>query len=319
MAATEAKLTAAVQEYLDDLRRVRASGGATGERSYYPPLANLLNAVGGTRSSPRVFCVGELAQQGAGHPDFGLYAARQVQRGNPREGQIPECGVLEVKPAGDDAWLTAEGDQVSRYWNQLQARARDQHPRLRAARRGRGGQSRQAGDIPAGGVRAGLRVRAWRHPSAFARESGRRPGGVPVPGVVPSRRAGRAQETWRGCWHPTRGTGWRGSRRRATRRRSERCGWPWRRRWGCASRASVARPSSAPRWCRPSSTASSPPGCSGRGRRRHPPAPSTGAQPSGTSARLCCGRSSSSCPIPAGWSHWDWSRCWTGRRRRWTA
>ena len=116
MAATGAKLTAAVQEYLDDLRRIRASGGATGERSYYPPLANLLNAVGGTLK-PKVFCVGELAQQGAGHPDFGLYAARQVQRGRPREGQIPERGVVEVKPTGDDAWLTAQSDQVSRYWS----------------------------------------------------------------------------------------------------------------------------------------------------------------------------------------------------------
>ena len=116
MAATGARLTAAVQEYLDDLRRVRASGGATGERSYYPPLASLLNAVGAALR-PKVFCVGELAQQGAGHPDFGLYAAKQVQRGRPREGQLPECGVVEVKPTGDDAWLTAQGDQVSRYWS----------------------------------------------------------------------------------------------------------------------------------------------------------------------------------------------------------
>ena len=46
MAATGARLTKAVETYLADLRRVRASGGATGERSYYPPLTNLLNAVG---------------------------------------------------------------------------------------------------------------------------------------------------------------------------------------------------------------------------------------------------------------------------------
>ena len=110
------KLTAAVEIYLADLRRVSASGGATGERSNYGPLANLLNAVGATLK-PKVFCVGELADQGAGHPDFGLYAAKQVQKGQPREGQIPECGVVEVKPVDDDAWLTAEGDQVSRYWN----------------------------------------------------------------------------------------------------------------------------------------------------------------------------------------------------------
>ena len=110
------KLTVAVETYLADLRRVSASGGATGERSSYGPLANLLNAVGATLK-PKVFCVGELADQGAGHPDFGLYAAKQVQKGRPREGQIPECGVVEVKPVGDDAWLTAAGDQVSRYWN----------------------------------------------------------------------------------------------------------------------------------------------------------------------------------------------------------
>ena len=115
MAATGARLTPAVEDYLADLRRVRASGGATGERSYYPPLTNLLNAVGGALK-PKVFCVGELAEQGAGHPDFGLYAAGQVQKGKPREGQLPECGVVEVKPADDDAWLTASSDQVSRYW-----------------------------------------------------------------------------------------------------------------------------------------------------------------------------------------------------------
>ena len=65
---------------------------------------------------PKVFCISELAQQGAGHPDFGLYAAKQVQKGKPRQGQVPECGVLEVKSAGDDAWLTAASHQVSKYW-----------------------------------------------------------------------------------------------------------------------------------------------------------------------------------------------------------
>ena len=115
MAGTRDNLTAAVESYLADLRRIRASGGATGERSYYPPLNNLLGAVGATLK-PRVYCVSEIAEQGAGHPDFGLYAAWQTQRGRLREGQTPERGVVEVKPADDDAWLTASGDQVSRYW-----------------------------------------------------------------------------------------------------------------------------------------------------------------------------------------------------------
>ena len=40
------KLVSAVEDYLTDLHKIRASGGGTGERSYYPPLTNLLNAVG---------------------------------------------------------------------------------------------------------------------------------------------------------------------------------------------------------------------------------------------------------------------------------
>ena len=115
MTAPGGKLAKVVAAYCTELHRIYASGGATGERSSYGPLATLLNGVGSTLK-PRVFCVGEMANQGAGHPDFGLYGARQVQRGRPREGQLPERGVVEVKGAGDDAWLTAASDQVSRYW-----------------------------------------------------------------------------------------------------------------------------------------------------------------------------------------------------------
>ena len=107
----------AVETYFDDLRKISASGGGTGELSYYPPLSNLLNAVGGSLK-PKVFCVSQLAHLGAGHPDFGLYAAKQVQKGQPKKGQgpLPECGVVEVKSADDDAWLTADSAQVSKYW-----------------------------------------------------------------------------------------------------------------------------------------------------------------------------------------------------------
>ena len=116
MPGTNTKLTTAVEDYLTDLRRIRASGGATGERSYYPALSALLNAVG-TTLKPKTFCVAELAAQGAGHPDFGLYTAKQVQKGQPKEGQVPERGVVEVKSASDNAWLTSESAQVSRYWD----------------------------------------------------------------------------------------------------------------------------------------------------------------------------------------------------------
>ena len=116
MAVTDKKLRSAVEAYFSDLSRLRASGGATGERSSYGPLSGLLSAIGAALK-PKAFCIQEPADQGVGHPDFALYAAKQVQRGQPREGQLPERGVVEVKPVGDDAWLTAKGDQVSRYWD----------------------------------------------------------------------------------------------------------------------------------------------------------------------------------------------------------
>ena len=78
MATSNTTLTTVVEHYLTDLRRIQASGGATGERSYYPALSALLNAVGATLK-PKTFCVAELAAQGAGHLDFGLYTAKQVQ------------------------------------------------------------------------------------------------------------------------------------------------------------------------------------------------------------------------------------------------
>ena len=115
MASATTKLTQAVEAYFTGLQLITASGGATGERSSYGPLGTLLNAVGDSLR-PKVFCVQELADQGAGHPDFGLYTTRQAQQGKPRPGQQPERGVIEVKPAGGDAWLTAESGQVSRYW-----------------------------------------------------------------------------------------------------------------------------------------------------------------------------------------------------------
>ncbi len=115
MAGTNEKPAQAVEAYFAELARIRASGGGTGELSNYTPLANLLNAVGAALK-PKVFCVGNLADRGAGHPDFGLFAAKQVQKGRPRESQAPERGAVEVKPAADDAWLTADSAQVSRYW-----------------------------------------------------------------------------------------------------------------------------------------------------------------------------------------------------------
>ena len=109
------KLRAAVEDFLDDVRKIRASKAGTPETSYYTALHNLLRAVGGSLR-PKVVCISQVADQGAGHPDFGLFAARQVSKGQPKQGQLPEGGVVEVKPVSEDAWLTADSAQVSKYW-----------------------------------------------------------------------------------------------------------------------------------------------------------------------------------------------------------
>ena len=114
MTGPNKKLISAVETYFTDMGRVHASGGGTGERSYYPALANLLCAVGDTLK-PKVFCVLEGADQGAGHPDYALYTAKQVQKGRPREGQVPERGVVEVKGVEDDACVTASDRRSSHH------------------------------------------------------------------------------------------------------------------------------------------------------------------------------------------------------------
>jgi hypothetical protein len=108
----------AIETYLSDLAKIRATGGGTKETSYYGVLENLLNEVGG-KLRPKVRAVSQLANAGAGQPDFGLYTSNQFQRSRDREplpGQLPDRGVIEVKPWSDDSFLTARKDQVSKYW-----------------------------------------------------------------------------------------------------------------------------------------------------------------------------------------------------------
>jgi SAM-dependent methyltransferase len=109
------KLVGIVEKYFTAVRDVHRLGAGTKERSFYPALAELLNALG-QELKPKVLCLSDLGNTGAGHPDFGLFAANQVQKGEPRPGQTPERGVIEVKSAGDDAWLTAGTAQVSKYF-----------------------------------------------------------------------------------------------------------------------------------------------------------------------------------------------------------
>ncbi|MGY3471453.1 hypothetical protein ACVW0I_008324 [Bradyrhizobium sp. LM6.11] len=109
------KLIQIVERYFSRLRDEHGLGAGTDERSYYPALAELLNGLG-QELKPKVLCLADLANTGAGHPDFGLYAANQIQKGEPRKGQPPERGVIEMKGVEDNAWLIAETKQVSKYF-----------------------------------------------------------------------------------------------------------------------------------------------------------------------------------------------------------
>lgn len=108
-----------LETYLTSLHEIRSSGEAVDETSYYDALVSLLNEVGKSLK-PRVRCVSQLKNRGAGLPDGGLFTEEQLKRRKYQDSdlpQIPARGVIEIKPPSSDAWLTADGAQVSRYWS----------------------------------------------------------------------------------------------------------------------------------------------------------------------------------------------------------
>jgi len=113
----ESRSAKALEEYLRALRDIRASGEGVAEISYYPALSNLLNQLG-SQLKPKVHCITSTKNRGAGIPDGGLFTPEQL-RNIPQEQalhQLPARGIIEVKPPSDDAWLVADGEQVTRYW-----------------------------------------------------------------------------------------------------------------------------------------------------------------------------------------------------------
>src|SRR5579883_1823566 len=102
-----------LEEYLTELKGIRATGGGVAETSYYPALSNLFNAVGKTLK-PRVRCVMNLKNLGNGMPDGGLFTADQFQRsseGVPKAGQLPARGAIEAKGAKPDVRAIAATQQ----------------------------------------------------------------------------------------------------------------------------------------------------------------------------------------------------------------
>lgn len=107
----------AVAKYLESIHEARGTGALLPEVPHYSALTALLNKVGESLN-PKVKCFIGLRDQGVGLPDAGLFTADQVSHtpdGVP-PGQVPARGVVEVKGIDDDAWVTADGSQVTRYW-----------------------------------------------------------------------------------------------------------------------------------------------------------------------------------------------------------
>lgn len=106
-----------VEKYLRELHDIHRSGEAVKETSYYGPLSNLFNEIGKTLK-PKVTCIINLKNRGAGIPDGGLFTADQLQHnteGVPAIGQIPARGAIEIKGTDEDIQRIANSPQVARY------------------------------------------------------------------------------------------------------------------------------------------------------------------------------------------------------------
>lgn len=110
------------ETYLTDLRDTNATGEAVKETSFYPALSTMLNAYG-AELKPKVRCVINIRNRGAGIPDGGLFSAEQLRSEQAEQitdsanfgGQVPARGVVEVKGTGDDVMKIAQSAQVKKY------------------------------------------------------------------------------------------------------------------------------------------------------------------------------------------------------------
>lgn len=109
-----------LETYLKAVREIRFSGEAVPETSYYGAFESLVNAIGETLS-PRVRCIINIRNRGAGIPDGGFFTADQftetlTDHSQPGwGGQVPARGVLELKSAKQEMGEIFELPQVMGY------------------------------------------------------------------------------------------------------------------------------------------------------------------------------------------------------------
>ena len=104
--------------FLSATKSVYSTSGGTKETSYYTALNNLLDGVGRTLK-PKVHCVMQLKNLGAGNPDGGLFTADQFDRTTAEVKNLgaPARGVIEVKSPAESVNDTATTKKISKYWD----------------------------------------------------------------------------------------------------------------------------------------------------------------------------------------------------------
>ena len=110
-----------IERYLTDMGEVRSTRSNVAETSFYPALERLLSDIGKSLS-PKVRCVINLTNRGAGLPDGGLFSADQFRRKshgvdakeNPFLVQNPSRGVIEAKPPVEGGGFAGHGGVGSR-------------------------------------------------------------------------------------------------------------------------------------------------------------------------------------------------------------
>ena len=102
-----------VETYLTELRDIGLYEAGVDETSYYGTLGNLFNEIGRTLK-PKVRCIINLRNDGAGFPDGGFFTPDQKST-DMIGGQIPSRGVVEVKGIRDEVEAVGDSEQVEKY------------------------------------------------------------------------------------------------------------------------------------------------------------------------------------------------------------
>jgi hypothetical protein len=103
-----------LEVYFSRLRDISGAGIGQHETSYYDALATLLTAYG-RKLNPRVTCVMQIRNQGAGIPDGGLFTAEQLRGHRDRAERVPSRGVIEAKAFDADVERVSQTEQVRNY------------------------------------------------------------------------------------------------------------------------------------------------------------------------------------------------------------